>query len=190
MAVPAEFTTLDISGKFIMNKTLSDPHDAILAAQGVGWMMRKTIGLATITLSVKHYKDAQDVEHIDIDQTLTGGIKGTREERTLWWKERETSDHIFGPVVGKSRRVKDLSVVDPSDDWLKTGWTADSLEHGLVHSHVESDTPKSGKTWIGVQLWGMEEVNNERRYTRHVHFTGPDAKVIKARLVYDYIGPV
>jgi hypothetical protein len=32
----------------------------------------------------------------------------------------------------------------------------------------------------------MEEINGERRYVRHVHFTGPDGKIIKARLVYDY----
>ena len=32
----------------------------------------------------------------------------------------------------------------------------------------------------------MEDVNNERRYTRHIHFTGPKDEVIKARMVYDY----
>ncbi|KAK7059105.1 hypothetical protein VNI00_001730 [Paramarasmius palmivorus] len=184
MAVPTEFTILDITGKFVMNKTLSDPTDDILAAQGVGWMKRKAIGLATITLFIKHYKDDNGVEHIDINQTLTGGIPGTREERTLTWTERENEDHVFGSVIGKSRRLKDLGEID--DDFLKTGWTPDSLEHGLVQSYVESNTPKSGRTWIAVQLWGIEEINGERRYVRHVHFTGPDGKIIKARLVYDY----
>uniref|UniRef100_A0A0W0FGZ1 Uncharacterized protein n=1 Tax=Moniliophthora roreri TaxID=221103 RepID=A0A0W0FGZ1_MONRR len=149
MAVPTEFTILDITGKFVMNKTLSDPTDDILAAQGVGWMKRKAIGLATLTLFVKHYKDDNGVEHIDIDQVLTGRIPGTREERTLNWTERENEDHVFGPVVGKSRRIKDLSEIE--DDFLKTGWTPDSLEHGLVQSWVESDTPQSGRTWIAIQ---------------------------------------
>ncbi|KAG7099056.1 hypothetical protein E1B28_000931 [Marasmius oreades] len=152
MAVPASFNILDLTGKFVMNKSLSDPHEGILAAQGVGWVTRKAIGLATITLDIKHYKDADDIEHIDIDQTLTGGIKGTREERTLWWKERENTDHIFGPIIGKSRRVKDLSLVEPADVWLRNGWTADSLEYGLVESYVESDTPKSGRVWLAIQV--------------------------------------
>ncbi|KAL0578595.1 hypothetical protein V5O48_003386 [Marasmius crinis-equi] len=190
MAVPANFTTLDTTGKFVMNKTLSDPHDDILAAQGIGWMMRKAIALATVTLHIKHYKDGEGIEHIDIDQTLTGGIGGTREERTLWWKERETSDRIFGEVTGKSRRVTDLSAIEPNDEWWKGNWTADSFEHGLIQSYVESNTAKSGRTWIGNQLWGIEEVNGERRYSRHVHFTGGDGKVIKARLLYDYAGPL
>jgi hypothetical protein len=113
-------------------------------------MKRKAIGLATITLFIKHYKDDNGTEHIDIDQTLTGGIPGTREERILTWTERENEDHVFGPVIGKSRRLKDLGEID--DDFLKTGWTPDSLEHGLVQSYVESNTPKSGRTWIAVQV--------------------------------------
>ncbi|KAF9270071.1 LCCL domain-containing protein [Marasmius fiardii PR-910] len=186
MAVPPDFNILNLTGKFIMNKTLSDPHDGILAAQGMGWVTRKTISFATITLHIKHYKDKDDVEHIDIDQTLSGGIKGTREERTLWWKDRETVDPIFGAIVGRTRRVKDLSLVESDDEWLRTGWTPDTFEHGLVESRVESDTPKSNKVWLATQLWGMEEINGERRYSRHVHFTGPDGNIIKARLVYDY----
>lgn len=56
------------------------------------------IGLATITLYVKHYKDDDSVEHIDIKQTLTGGIEGTEENRTLDWKERSVEDRVFGHV--------------------------------------------------------------------------------------------
>lgn len=41
--------------------------------------------MATITLAVKQYRDDDGVEHIDIEQTATGGIKGTTENRTLDW---------------------------------------------------------------------------------------------------------
>ena len=78
MAAPADKTTRDFSGTWVMNKTLSDDSDAILALQGVGWFMRKTLRLATITLSIKHYKDESGVEKIDIDQTISGGIKGAQ----------------------------------------------------------------------------------------------------------------
>ncbi|KAH9486607.1 hypothetical protein JR316_0000672 [Psilocybe cubensis] len=184
MAVPSDFTVLDISGKFVMNKTLSDQRtDTILQLQGVSWLKRKAISIGTITLAIKHYKDEDGVEHIDIDQTLTGGIPGTRETRTLWWKERQNEDHLFGAVIGKSRRVKAEELDIP---FLQGPWTADTLEHGLIQSYVESDTPKSGTTWIANQTWGIEEIDGERRYVRHVKFTGPKAEDIEAKLVYDY----
>lgn len=49
----------------------------------MGWMTRKALAIANITLNIKHTKDEAGVEKIDIDQTLTGGIKGTSEHRTL-----------------------------------------------------------------------------------------------------------
>lgn len=83
-------------------------------------------------------------------------------------------------------------------------WLPDTLEHGGVESYVESDTPKSGITWIADQvcnicalhkplinsssrqIWGFSEIDGARRYTRRVHFTGPEGEDIKVRLVYDY----
>jgi hypothetical protein len=56
------------------------------------------IGLATVTLHVNHYKDDSGVEHIDIKQTLTGGIEGTQEDRILDWATRSHEDKLFGPV--------------------------------------------------------------------------------------------
>ncbi|KAJ7487447.1 hypothetical protein B0H11DRAFT_2407830 [Mycena galericulata] len=187
MAVPPELTILDISGKFVMNKGLSGDTDTILSLQGVGWFTRKAISLGTVTLFIKHYKDDEGHEHVDIDQVLTGGIEGTREERTLIWTEHNNEDHLFGHVIGKSRRVQasELEI-----EFLKKDWTADTLEHGLIESYVYSDTPKSGKTWIADQTWGIQDINDERRYVRHVKFTGPKAEDIECLLVYDYLGPV
>lgn len=117
--------------------------------QGVSWLTRMAISYGTITLSVKHYKDDDAIEHIDIGQTITGGIPGTREIRTLIWKERENYDHVFGHVIGKSRRVP----VDQLDiAFLKEGWTTDTIRHGLIQSYVQSDTPKSGTIWIADQV--------------------------------------
>jgi hypothetical protein len=87
--------------------------------------------------------------------------------------------------------------------FLQEGWTQDTLDHGLVQSYVESNTPKSGTVWIAnqvnvlmlhkvllnlnyLQTWGMEEINGDRRYMRHVKFTGPQGEDIEAKLVYDY----
>lgn len=100
-------------------------------------MTRKAILMATITLNIKHTKDEAGVEHIVINQTLTGGIPGTTEERHLDWTERPHKDHIFGACLGKSRRVT-LDQIDA--DFLKKDWTADTIEHGLIHAFVKSET--------------------------------------------------
>lgn len=117
--------------------------------QGVSWLTRRAIAAATLYLEVNHYKDESGVEHIDIKQTLTGGFGGTVEERTIDWTPREKNDRIFGDVVGKSRRVR-LEELDI--DWLKKGWTNDVSETGVIEAYVESDTPKSGTSWIADQV--------------------------------------
>lgn len=133
-----------------------DDTETILTLQGVNWIKRKAIRYGTITLHIRHYRvdpeqgqGDQKIEKIDIDQTISGGIPGTSENRTLTWQERENNDHLFGPVIGKSRRVK----ADELDiEWLKEGWTDDTYEHGLVQAWAVSDTPRSGTTWIGNQV--------------------------------------
>ena len=173
----------------------------MLELQGVGWLTRKAIAMATVTLNITHYKDDSAVEHIDIDQVLTGGIPGTSERRILDWTPREHEDHIFGSVCGKSRRSKVESIDQP---FLSNGWLPDTVEHGLIEAYAESNTPKSHMTWnvsqvrhlvspapptsrlMTAQVWGFEQVQGERRYTRHIKFMGPKQEDIEIRLVYDY----
>lgn len=183
MAAPITRTTLDLSGRFVMNKTQSDSTEQILIAQGVGWLTRKAILYGTLTLDIRHYKDDTGVEHIDIDQTLTGGIPGSQEIRILDWVGRDREDRIFGAVIGKSRRIQ-LSEIN--DEFLAKGWEADVHEHGAIESYVESDTKKSGRTWIADQVWGFQIIEGERKYVRLVKFTGNDGD-INVRLVYDHL---
>lgn len=126
----------------VQNKTLTETAktDEILRLQGVGWLTRKALSVGTLTLAVRQYADDAGVEHIDIDQTLTGGIPGSREERTLDWEARERADPVFGHVVGRTRRAR---VDEPEEPFLKKDWLPDTAEHKLVESYVESDTPKS-----------------------------------------------
>ncbi|TCD62776.1 hypothetical protein EIP91_006420 [Steccherinum ochraceum] len=187
MAVPESMTTLDISGEFIMDKTLSDDSDEILRLQGVSWFTRRAISMATVYLTIKHDKTAEGVEHIVIDQVLTGGLGGSTEERTLDWQERETSQPLFGPVLGRSRRIK---LEELEDEYLKNGWLPDVTEHGAIQAIAQSDTAKSGRVWYSEQVFGFEEINGERRQTRHVHFIGPEQEDIHVRFVYDYQGPL
>jgi len=188
MAAPADITTLDLSGIYVLNKSLSSntEMDLILQKQGVGWFTRRAISWSTITVYIKHYKDDDGVEHIDIQQTLSGGIGGTTEERTLDWVPRTHEDNIFNAVIGKSRRIP---VGDIEDEFLRQNWLPDVTKHGAINSFVESDTPKSKMTWTADQVWGFQEFDGERRYARHVKFIGSEDERVDAMMVYDYTGP-
>jgi len=169
-----------------MNKTLSDDSDKVLTLQGVPWYKRKIIGVATVTLDVNHYKDAGGVENIDIKQTLTGGISGTTELRSLDGVEREHQDDIFGSVLGRSSRIP---ADELKEEWLKDGWTEDTLAHPLINAWGTSNTEKSGLTWTADQTWGFQIITGEKRYARDLYFFTPQEE-IKIRFVYDYVGPV
>ena len=135
------------------------------------------IKYGTITLSVKHFKDENAIEHIDIDQTVTGGIPGTRETRTLIWKEQENHDYVFGYYIGKSRRVP----VDQLDiAFLKEGWTADTIQYGLVQSYVESDTAKSGTSWIANQV-GLQDFSILAIFSTNIFCRPGELKTSKMR---------
>ncbi|KZT05983.1 uncharacterized protein LAESUDRAFT_759867 [Laetiporus sulphureus 93-53] len=184
MAVPPEMTVLNISGKYIMSKSLSDHTDEILRLQGLGWLKRKIIRMGTLYLSIKHYTDENSIEHIDILQTLSG-LSNTDEDRILDWEPRPHEDDTFGNVLSQSKRV---SIDEVDNEWLKKGWTKDTREMSLVLTRAESDTAKNGTRWVAVQTWGFEEINGEKRHVRHVDFTGPEKEKVQARLVYDYQG--
>ncbi|KAJ5949534.1 hypothetical protein N7454_001118 [Penicillium verhagenii] len=108
MAAPADITIKNLNGQWVMDATLSDPTDRILTLQGVSWFVRKALPYATVTLHVHEYTDSENplVYHIDVNQTVTGGIKGTKEARTLDWQERIHVDTIFGTINGRSRMFR------------------------------------------------------------------------------------
>ncbi|CAL5874555.1 uncharacterized protein PFLUO_LOCUS8851 [Penicillium psychrofluorescens] len=114
MAAPADITIKNLNGEWVMDATLSDPADPILALQGMSWFLRKALPYATVTLHVHSYADPdpakKGVYHIDIDQVITGGITGSSEHRVLDWEDREHVDNIFGTLSGRSRMLRGTEV--------------------------------------------------------------------------------
>jgi hypothetical protein len=127
---------------------LSDPTDEILKLQGMPWLQRKAVSIGSLTLKIKHTKN-DGIDSITIEQFLTGGIPGTKEERVLDWQPKAREDHVFGAVVGRSRRI---SVSDIDNSYLKMAWTADTSKDQAIETVIMSDTPKSGKTWVTRQV--------------------------------------
>ncbi|KAF2436499.1 hypothetical protein EJ08DRAFT_602467, partial [Tothia fuscella] len=170
MAAPAEKTIHDLNGTWTMNKQLSDQTDPILQLQGIGWIIRKAIGMMTVTLVTKQYKDDEGVVHIDIEQPGAAGIKGTTELRQLDGTWREHEDHVFGAVKGHTKWIKiaDLKDNDADEAYLKKGWAQETLDDEAIDAYVES----VGNGWTARQIWGFEDVDvggkKERRFVRHV----------------------
>ncbi|KAL2757660.1 hypothetical protein ACRALDRAFT_1068195 [Sodiomyces alcalophilus JCM 7366] len=194
MAAPPNKTIGDLSGRWVMNTTLSDSPEPALALQGVSWMVRKAIGLATLTLHVKQYEgppkppstSTDPVVHIDITQTATAGIKGTTENRCVDTEWREHSDWLFGNCRAYSA-WRSLDEIEAP--FLKQGWlTGDAEAKGpggksLLMSHVEN----VDDGWTATQIWGFQDFNGERRYARNIVVSKGDQKV-EIRLVYDWLG--
>ncbi|KAF2730054.1 hypothetical protein EJ04DRAFT_501239 [Polyplosphaeria fusca] len=202
MAAPPEKTIKSLDGKWVINKTLSDSPDPVLALQGIGWLTRKAIGAATVTLHTRTYTAPPDgdpaaapVLHIDVDQRITGGLKGTSEKRNLDWQWRPHSDYLFGELRGRSRwmgleglvkEAEGKGVVEEDAGFLVEGWREEMGEgDGVVESFVENEE----KGWSGWQVWGFVDVGGERRYARRfVVRKGEEVRRIK--LVYDWAGPL
>ncbi|KAJ7115155.1 hypothetical protein C8R44DRAFT_628951, partial [Mycena epipterygia] len=164
------------------NKSLSDADalDKMLEYQGIGLLKRKAVGFATVTLCLNHYKDADGVEHLDIEAI---GVDRFSETHVLTWAETTIESPLLGSIVCKMRRIK---AEELDDEYLKTGWTADTIDHSLIQSEGQG-AGSVKRTCIQVRI---EEINGERRHTRHSKFTGPKEKTLQCRLVYDYGGLV
>lgn len=177
------------------NKTLSDPFDPVLALQGIGWLTRKAIGAASVTLHVKQYTlEDGTTEKIDIDQVLSGGLKGSVEERTLDWEWRGHTDYLFGTVKGHNRyntlaavleEAKGKGVTEEDAKFLTEGWLKETEEGEVMEGFVENE----GSGWTAWQIWGFAEIGGQRKYVRRivVRKTGKE-EFKRVRLVYDYAG--
>jgi len=191
MAAPPQITCTNLSGKFALNKSLSDSVDAMLECQGIGWATRKIVGLASVVLTIKsHTKDS----HPQINTTtLVAGLDKTQEDRTMNWTDADHADKIFGKCRHRNRLVNaaEYKIEGPGTaedaaflraEKLKDGKTDSKREDGqIVQSYVES----IGNGWKVEQVWGFEIVGGERRYSRRV-VVWNGAKSVRTRIVYDY----
>ncbi|KAK2732819.1 hypothetical protein FQN55_003920 [Onygenales sp. PD_40] len=212
MAAPAEATILNLNGSWLMDKTDSADPDEIFKLQGMSWLTRKAISIASVTLKFTQ-TTVDGVVHVNVDQVLTGGIKGTTETRTLDWAESPHQDHIFGSVIGQNRFVKaapgpdgksrpavevQTRVGGAEDESVAKFLRGEILENGDVtegflvdeqnENFLQSWVRSQDSGWTGEQIWGFETVNGVRRHTRRI-VVAKDDKCVKARMVYTYLGP-
>ncbi|GAB1192754.1 hypothetical protein APSETT444_001950 [Aspergillus pseudonomiae] len=110
MATPGDVTIRNLNGNWIMNKGLTGETDHILKLQGISWLLRKAMTVATLHINITTYgtterETGEPVTNIDFNQSTAGKLAGTTEKRTLTWEPKEHKDYIFGEVQGRSQFV-------------------------------------------------------------------------------------
>lgn len=148
-----------------------------------------------MTLHLKQHTAEDGISsQIDIDQLITGGLKGSSEQRTLDWQWRSHSDWLFGTVKGRTRystlsaileEAKGKGVTEEDAKYLAEGWLKEAEEGEVIESFVEND----GNKWTAWQVWGFAEIGGERKHVRRIVVRKSDKnEVRRVRLVYDYTG--
>ena len=184
MAVPPEITVKNMSGTYLLNRTLSDSSQTVLKMQSVNFAVRTAVAYSNVTVTLSQYTDDKG-PHLDQDQVSTGGIKNF-EDRIMDGALTEKYNWIWGKVLGKSRYVK---IEEITDGFLREGWSKDCIDGELVEGYVEYGTEKAKEKWTALQIWGFAEVDGERRHVRKILATKPGWKDQRIRMVYDWKTP-
>lgn len=74
--------------------------------------------MSTVTLKITQGSDSADLDAdgwITLEQTLTGGIRGSPEKRQLDWTAFEHNDTMFGCVLVQSRHIP--AAMDSDGRW-------------------------------------------------------------------------
>lgn len=103
--------------------------------QGVNWITREDLSIATVKLHIKEHVDSDSITHTDIGNILAGRSSPTTELQQLDWQERERDAPIFAKVQTKTRWIQ---LADVEDAFLKAGGKAEMNEGGFIESRVES----------------------------------------------------
>jgi len=185
-------TAKDFSGKYVMNHTLSTPNDDVLAAQGVGYVLRTAIYYATITVDIRHGIREGQVEHLEIDNTATGGLKGTTIHIILDNEIHAHYDYVFGAVTSQALRVPIEELEYFKDvDWDVEASTAHPEgvgQAGILVVRNGPDETKREDKWSAYNVWGYEFIEGKKTYVRRIHFWSP--KLTKDLVVvYDEVKP-
>ena len=150
--------------------------------------------MATLTLHIKQFvappsppadPASPPVTHVEIEQTGTGGMKGTTEKRCLDYEFRDHKDWLFGHVKGQS---KWMTADEITDDYLKSGWLEGDEEKGGPNgeTHLISHVESYDAGWTATQIWGFKTIDGVRKYVRNV-VIAKGAERVELQLVYDFL---
>lgn len=190
MATPASFTGYLNPGKFVMRQDLSGNSDPILAAQGVGFLKRKTIGIATVTI-VNSSREENGVTIIK-SASSASGIPGAVEELYLGAGPKKSDHSVYGKIITDASPKKPEEI---EEKYLTEGLLPESQDADgkILYVYSTSDKAAGNKyEWTGIVTSGFQNVvvngKSEKRWVRLNYFKDNKGFESKIRLVYDYAG--
>lgn len=137
--------------------------------------------MVSVTVIFKEWVDEDTgITRIYIENKPSSGLPPNFEDRTLNFEPNDVTHTLFGKIRVQTKwaSVEELNQVD---EYLAKGFEATDK---LVFSKTEH--VDQGLTTY--QAFGFEEINGERRHTRHL-FVKKGEQVVRATLAYDYLGP-
>jgi hypothetical protein len=147
----------------------------------------------SLQLTVSH-RIENGIFHVDI--VSIAPVTTIKDHFGMTWEDENHSDKIWGKCLRKSRMINPETFImegegsEEDKSFLMAKKLKDSktdsrfLDDQLVHVWC---VPLKGD-WSAEMVWGFEEVEGERHYTRRAVVKNGE-KVERVRLVYDYLGP-
>lgn len=187
----AAFTLRAVILTILQNKALSDPIDPVLALQGINWLVRKVVSMATVTMHVVESSDDDGITHIHTEQTATGGIKGETEVGKLDWSAVPNISGIFGETSNRSRWTGVGSSAESGGGgslhpWLTEGWLKEDTS-GDGNEHIQNWAVSEKKGWTAEEIWGFAMLDG-KRYQVRKFLVKKGEQEARARMVYDWKG--
>ncbi|KAH6650458.1 hypothetical protein F5144DRAFT_523685 [Chaetomium tenue] len=184
MAAPTTINIDDVSGRWLLNRQLSQSTEAMFALQGIPWIIRKIINFATLELEYVKLDPTPDATaaRLAFKQTVRPGGFDTRNEYILDGESRTDTVPIFGEISMRCHYVGSEEAAKHDAVGLETD--ADNAGHAAILEILRSEP----MGWAATTVWGFEVIDGVRRFVKH-NSTIKGEKVEKAKLVFDYLGP-
>lgn len=152
--------------------------------QGIPWIVRKVINVASLELSFQ--QDLPETEdapiRFTVKQTVRPGGFDSANEYILDGKTRYDTVPIFGEVSARNSYVSENDVT--SEDSLGREIERISGQQRIGIMEIASGVHTG---WTSRTLWGFETIEKGRHLCKYA-ITTKDEQKATARMVFDYLG--
>ncbi|KAI0506265.1 hypothetical protein F5B22DRAFT_650823 [Xylaria bambusicola] len=184
MAAPSEINVSDVTGRWALNRALSDQLEPLFTLQGIPWIIRKVINFASLELQYTKDppSDPTAATSFSFKQTVRPGGFDTINRYVLDGDKRTDTVPIFGEVTMYAKYLNRDEVT--LEQTLGTGIQGDAEKDVAIIEVTESKS----MGWKAETVWVFETIDGEYRLCKYNRIWKGDQSA-KAKMVHDYIGP-
>ncbi|KAI1362324.1 hypothetical protein F5Y08DRAFT_312432, partial [Xylaria arbuscula] len=184
MAAPSEIDITDVTGRWSLNRGLSDSLDPFFTLQGIPWIIRKVINFASLELQyIKDSpSDTNTAPSFAFKQTVRPGGFDTNNRYVIDGEKRTETVPIFGEVTMHAKYLDRDEVT--LEQTFGRGIEGDAEKDVALLEVTES----AGMGWRGETLWVFETINGEHRLCKY-NIIRKNGQTATAKMVHDYLGP-